>query len=378
MITTNHLNRLAAGTMLAAVGLILASCSNSDAPESPTTSNRIRFAANTDYTRAPQDFTTSNLKTFNVTAYVYDGTTPVTYMNNVTVTKQGADWTYSPVAVWPAGQAVDFYAYAPASWLDGYNPLGGVVYSNTWNDQDLIYATQMDLQGNTGQPNGQVVFNFHHALSKLTLALSCTKADLDVKVTNIVVWGLNSEGNFHFPTESTTPQGTVAPAPDVFVFDPNVKVAATDGAYWNSWTAPGMLMYHISSTLNERLTLTNVPTNLSSTGNGFKYVIPQPLVWDANGGDGDMYIAVQASVYDKETGTKLWPNGNTPADQIVEGSVFGDGIMKFPLKTSNINEFKPGMHYTYSLVLNGLDQMGSIEFGQPSVDTFLSASARFD
>lgn len=106
-------------------------------------------------------------------------------------------------------------------------------------------------------------------------------------------------------------------------------------------------------------------------------MLPQSLTWRSNGSGNDTYIAVMCSIYDTKSGTKLWPNENTPKENIVEGSTFGDGILKFPLSTSKFSEWQPGCHYIYNLVINSNEEMGVIEFGTPTVDTFIDVETNY-
>ncbi len=344
--------------------LALTACSSGDEPQPTQTENDsrpIRFAATTLSTKA--DITTNSLTSFNVYAYTGKGTSPSVFMNNVKVTKSATNlWTYSPVEYWPVGKKVDFYAFAPAEWMDGYSPLHGVPYSNFYADEDLIYAVSPDLQGNSGVPNAQVVFNFRHALSKLTLKLSSTRDDLRVAVSNVAVAGLNIAGNFHFPSTSTA------------------RSSGVDGdGYWTDQNTVAANIFHYSQAASDIIILTPTPNDLSAYEfGGSKYVIPQPLIWEGTGLGNDMYITVMGSVYDKETGAKLWPNANTPPENIVQGSTYGDGLLKFPLKTSAISEFKPGVSYTYNLVVNANSDMGAIEFGAPQVESYVEISSLYD
>ena len=77
------------------------------------------------------------------------------------------------------------------------------------------------------------------------------------------------------------------------------------------------------------------------------------------------------------SGAKLWPNANTPDENIAEGSTFGDGLLKFPLSTSRFSKWEPGCHYIYNLVINSNDEMGTIEFGTPTVDTFVDVTTTY-
>lgn len=83
------------------------------------------------------------------------------------------------------------------------------------------------------------------------------------------------------------------------------------------------------------------------------------------------------SVYDAHTGTKIWPNANTPAENVVEGSTFGDGLQKFPLSTTAFNEWQPCYRYINNIVINSNEEMGAIEFGDPSVKTYVDVDNNY-
>lgn len=346
--------------------LTLGACSNTDsAPEIFTPEdNAIRFAVNTEYVRSG-DITTNNLNTFNVYAYTGTDSVPKIFMDNVVVSKSSNNvWSYSPVQFWPAKEKVDFYAFAPAGWLNGVEPLKPIPYDAYPGTQDIIYAVAPDLNGSVGMANAQVLFNFRHALSKVTLKLSSTDTDLEVKVTNVALANIMTKGNFHFPTASTS--GTPS---------------ATSTGTWTDQNTAHAYMFHMSQDANDVITLTTTATDLSNTGMGLggpKYMLPQVLTWRSNGSGQDTYITVMCSVYDTKSGTKLWPNANTPSENVVEGSTFGDGLLKFPLSTSSFSAWEPGKHYIYNLVINSNEDMGAIEFGTPSVDTFVKVETVYN
>lgn len=350
---------------IAAMGLW--SCSANDEPASAkgSASNAIRFAANTEQNSRAGDITTNNLTSFNVYAYTGTGTSPVIFMDNVTVTKNSNNtWTYSPIKYWPAKDKVDFYAFAPSTWLGTSSPVKPIPYDAYENNEDVVYAVSPDLSGNTGSPNAQVVFNFRHALSKVTVKLSSTNTSLQVKVTNVALANIMTRGNFHFPSGSTSEA----------VSDHTVGT-------WTDQNTPIPYLYHVSQTPDDRITLTTTPTDMSTTGmemGGAKYLIPQDLVWMSEGSDKDTYIAVMCSVYDASSGEKLWPNANTPTENIVEGSTFGDGLLKFPLSTSQISAWRPGYYYIYNLIINSNDEMGAIEFANPTVDAYVDVTTNYD
>lgn len=214
-----------------------------------TNDNAIRFTASTEFTRAG-DVTTNNLTSFNVYAYTGTASAPVTFMNNVTVTKTDANtWTYSPLQYWPAKQSVDFYAFAPASWVGTAGPLEPVAYDASDGTEDIVYAVSPDQTGNAGMVNAQVVFNFRHALSKLTVKMSSTNAEMRVVVSNVAMANIKTRGNFNFPTGSTaaTPSD------------------ATVGR-WTDQNTPQTYVLHWSQSLSEQLTLTSTPTVIAASG----------------------------------------------------------------------------------------------------------------
>lgn len=355
--------RNSAYILSASAALLASACSSTDEPRamSEEQSNVIRFAASTEFSRAG-DITTSNLKTFNVYAYTGNGTSPDLFMDNVVVSKSTSNvWTYDPVKYWPSKKAVDFYAFAPASWLGTNTPLAGVPYDASEGTEDIVYAVSPDLTGGAGLSNAQVVFNFRHALSKLSVKMSSSNPELKVMVTNVALSNLNSKGNFHFPSGSTA----------------DTPSDQTVGMWTDQNTTQAYIM-HMSQVPDDRITLTSTATDMGTTTvPGSRYLIPQQLIWNNNGSGSDTYIAVMCSIYDTDSGAKLWPNANTPTENVVEGSTFGDGLLKFPLSTSAFKEWKPGCHYIYNLVINSNSDMGAIEFGSPSVESFISVETSY-
>lgn len=344
----------------------VASCSqNEDIPDVPAKEDgAIRFAASTEFSRAG-DLTTNNLTSFNV--YAYTGTTsePVTFMDNVVVSKNASNvWTYSPLQYWPAKQPVDFYAFAPASWVGAAGPLSPVPYDAQSGTEDIIYAVSPDMMGNSSTANAQVVFNFRHALSKITVKMSSANPALKVVVTNVAMANIMTKGNFSFPSGSTS----AAPS------------AETVGK-WTDQNTPHAYILHWSQSLGEQLTLTSTPTVIAAAGlgrGGEMYVLPQNLTYRSQGSGNDTYITVQCSIYDASSGNRLWPNENTPEENLINGSSTGDGLLKFPLSTTRYSAWDPGVHYIYNLVINSNEEMGTIEFGTPTVDTYIDVEQTYE
>lgn len=351
---------ISSGILAMAAGL--AACSNYDSPD-PTdrsASNAIQFAARTEYSRAG-DITTNSLTQFNVWAFTGSATSPVTFMQNVVVTKSGTNtWTYSPVQYWPANQSLDFYAFAPADWVGTLSPLSPIPYDAYGKSDDLIYATSENLKGSNGAPNAQVILNFRHALSKVSVRMSSTNTNLVVKVSNVALVNIMTKGNFHFPGESTvsTPSSTTM-------------------CHWNGQNTPENYLLYSSTSANDVLQLTSTPIDIGDTGTGnggARYMIPQSLAFHNSGSGSDNYLTVECSVYDAKSGTKLWPNDNTPKEDIVDN----DGLLKFALNTSAFSEWDPGCHYTYNVVINSNEDMGTIDFGNPTVDTYIQVNTAYE
>lgn len=364
---TSKTFKLMAAASLSVVSLLAVSCSDtdSDTPDNPAVDDgAIRFAAAAELSRAG-DITTNNLTSFNVYAYTGTKSAPVTFMDNVVVTKTASNnWTYSPLQYWPANQSVDFYAFAPSTWVGSDGPLTPVSYDAIGGTEDIVYAVSPDLSGNSGMANAQVVFNFRHALSKLTVKMSSTNPELKVVVTNVAMSNIMTRGNFSFPAGSTAD----AASPETV-------------GKWTDQNTPTAYVLQWSQSLSDQLTLTSTPTVIAASGlgrGGEMYVLPQQLTYRSQGSGNDTYIGVQCSIYDARSGERLWPNENTPEEDLVPGSSSGDGMLKFPLSTSRYSEWQPGVHYIYSLVINSNEEMGAIEFGTPTVDTFIDVEQTYE
>lgn len=359
-------NTSAWGLLAAALAAGLSGCADNQDVQIPQESeaNAIRFAATADYTRSG-DITTNNLTSFNVYAYIGTGTSPVLFMDNVTVSKTGTNkWEYSPVEYWPANDDVNFYAFAPASWVGKESPLKAISYDAYPGTEDIVYAVCPNMKGQANLPNAQVLLNFRHALSKVTVKMSSTNTALQVKVSNVALANIKTKGNFRFPSGNTaSPQ------------------SATTVGTWSDQNTPHTYMYLMAQSPSDVVILTTTPTDMSDIGmalGGAKYMLPQELPYLNNGSGTDAYLTVMCSIYDAESGTKLWPNDKTPEENLVPDHSLGDGLLKFPLSNSQVSEWKQGHHYIYNLVINSNDEMGVIEFGNPTVDTYVDIETTYE
>lgn len=340
---------------------ILSACSSSepDGNNLPVaTDNAIRFSASTEKTRA--DATTDNLKSFTVYSYL-TGKPNKPYMERITVNKEGNAWVYSPVQYWPA-TPLDFYAYSPASFVStASTPLGSIEYHNGSGTEDLIYAVSLNQSQPSLSGQAQVLLNFRHALSKVDINLSSASDDLIVKVSQVYIIGVNMNGDFHFPKADTTGQA-----------DEN------NTGYWDNLSYQYAYPILMAQDQSEVLQLTTTPVNANQSGYFAQYMIPQSLTWKNNGDLADDYIMLSLSIYDADTGAKVWPNKNTPDDQLTDGSTNNDGKIKFPLSGNGFTAWTPGYHYVYNIKVNGHPDLEPIEFGTPTVDGFVDVTTNYE
>lgn len=378
--------------LAASAAALLASCSDhQDAPSAPSANDgQIRFSASTQTpTRAYQygtDVTTNNLDEFNVFAYLTAPSSTavnVPYMNNVKVTK-GTDnvWTYSPVQYWPSSP-LNFYALAP---MDGWNPsgaelnvLGPLHYSNATGGYDLVYATAMNrTQPTTPAADAQVRFNFRHALSKIQVNMKATPSSMSVLVGLVTVNNICSEGDFQMPTVTTTAN----------------PGAATSSGSWSNLEDPVAYPVNFPQMQSERVLLTTDYTQLNpplAEYGGMQmlgaYMLPQSVAWNKEAPLTGPCLRIHLSIYDNATHTIVWPNANTPGEMLEDPDHplnNQDGIVTFPLSTTaqnngdvEVRSWQGGDLYIYNITIDPSQLLGQIEFGQPTVDGFVTVESAY-
>lgn len=335
--------------LMAGALLAVASACSEDVSNSPVQydkGNAIRFAAQSPaLSRAVT--TTSNLDQFSVYAY----TLGKPFMENVTVTKSPSNvWTYSPTQYWPAS-AVNFYAFAPASWSSTgtpADPTAPVDYYSEYGNTDLVYSVLMN-QTQSGSP---VIFNFRHALAQVNVALRTDSASkLDIRVSNVVLHGVDTKGSFTFPSESTL-AGT--------------QVKGT----WSNVSNPGTYILYMASTPESRLQLTSTAQIMNEVSQGL--VLPQTLTNLEDGPDNVQgeYIQLDLVIYDKATGNQLWPNTQTPPSMNITNGYEKTGRLYFPVITQNVPAWESGTRYVYTITINEPAGLNEIQFGAPTVDVY--------
>lgn len=348
--------------LIASIGLVsgLTACSSEeDDPVVAGADNVIRFtaASRLPQSRATSEITTDNLKQFFV--YGYLASDQSLYMNNVEVNKTGTNvWEYSPVKYWPSGDALNFYAYAPSGMLpSGTTPLDVVHFTNG-GMSDFIYAVAPNMSQPAPGSDAQVKFNFRHALAKVTVMMSSEDEDMEVRVNNVTIAGVNQNGDFKFPTTSTA--------------NDSESVGT-----WSNLSSKGFSVLHMAQRQNEVITLTPTPVDADIEGDAAKFFIPQELPF-AQGGDyvNEVYLVITCAMYDKATGVKVWPNVNTPKPNLPNGGLAGEGYIYLSLQGPGFNAWQGGYNYLYNVVINGHPDMSQIEFGNPTVDKYVTVTTQ--
>lgn len=215
--------------ILAAALAVCYSCSNDETVE-VNQGNAISFRPFIDRaTRASaaSDVATTNITSFEVTAFNHGGTTNP-YINAVTFNGSGSPkvFTSTNKYYWPTNN-LDFYAWTVNSSESG---ITGQVSKSAYNSfvftpataanstyADLVFATLQDI-GKTGTYNNGaasygangVPLNFRHTASKIAVKVKNTSETLKFSVDGWKVGYLARTGTFTLSETSTAGTGTLA------------------------------------------------------------------------------------------------------------------------------------------------------------------------
>ena len=348
---------LAKGMAYSMFAIMLSSCSsNEESSQDPVDPSVIRFNAIATRSSRAAVTTTANIKEFAVTAYT-DGKM---LMDNVLVTRNGSEWTYSPTAYWP-DTPVNFYAISPdmsnSADIEGASTGTASIssYKNPGN-VDLLYAVNMgEIQ--RGAP---VNINFRHALSKVNVTLSSSNSTITVKINKVMIGNVYTKGSFFYPRATTLPGGDAA-------------------GYWHNQSELDNIQLFAATGTSGNLALTPEATDLGelNPGGNPDFFIPQELgrlAYDAgNKAFSGSYIAVDCEIFDKATGGKLFPGSRTPSYLLV--GTTGCGRIMYPVTGGSVTEWKPGCSYIYNITIDNPSVLfDGIEFGV-TVDEFVDGIA---
>ncbi|WP_295729805.1 fimbrillin family protein [uncultured Muribaculum sp.] len=320
---------------------IMASCSSGDETDIPMVDkadNAIAFNAMVPKAPRAASTTTATIKEF----YVYAFTAGKPYMERVAVRRNGSSWTYTPVMYWP-DTPVNFYAYSPNisnSPVIGDDAIGDIPAYTCDGQTDLLYAVNI---GETAQAS-PVNMNFRHALSRVSVMLSSSNANIRVHVRYVVLHDLYHTATFYFPdaTTSASSPGIIGNWQD---FSLNADVA---------------LFYAMGD--EDNIDLTTTPVDITENNLNVSFFIPQKLNKMSLEGSNytGNYIEVDCEIFDSTSGVKIWPTSSTPPSQLVPETPAGRLV--FPLTTSTIDQWKIGHAYIYNIKIDNPTVLQPIDF----------------
>ena len=124
-------------------------------------------------------------------------------MDTEHVTWRGDHWGYDHIRFWPSSGKVDFYAFAryvPVVTMDSLpsgltqkddiSPYTYIQFPSNKNPIDLIWAKKTGQQAPTS-PGSKVIFQFHHALARLSFDITAPKLENGtvIKVQRVRLYG---------------------------------------------------------------------------------------------------------------------------------------------------------------------------------------------
>lgn len=237
---------------LAGVAAILSSCTKTETVEIPD-SRAINFSGayigNAVETRKqpnPENITDASITEFIVYGG-YNGTmTDVFNAESVTGTSGGA-WTYTNTQYWVENETYDFAAYAPAAVADVATVAADAANkalsftdftSDAFNQNDLLYAYKNVPTVVDPAAQGEVTFEFQHALSKVRFTFT-NSIDGSLLIEDFKFYGMNSQGNYTYQTGSNdmgwsnvdTPVESTAPFTSTIAEMAAVSTSSSSGDY---------------------------------------------------------------------------------------------------------------------------------------------------
>lgn len=326
--------------LLSAAGIAFTACSDNDDKTGGGDASTVSFSASAPLASRSAT-TTATLKGFNVWAY----TAGKPYMNDVSVTRMGDTWAYHPVMFWPAdNQPVDFYAITPRIGTEYNDRTGGFdipKFVNKDGATDLLYSV---ATGATAGVSGRVHLNFRHALAQVAFNFKRREATsqqnaLRVEVTGVELTDISSEGSFNFPRVTTA------------------QNSDSKGEWSNVGVPVNPVIYAGNTTV-----LTDKYTNLNSTG--YAFAVPQDLAESRNTGNvyTGAYLRVMCSVYDEESGVKLWPSTTTPGYDAATGNAYIYFPLNDPAHDTDVDDWEAGRYYVYNITIGVPRGTGVIDF----------------
>ena len=209
-----------------AVGMLTA-CSQDETVEMQTP-NAIAFAGAfvENVTRAAADpsITTASIENFSVWGYVENANGTGQLFDDVTVTKAGDAWTYSPLQYWTPSNKYHFFALTTNTDKDykgqvkdqdlAQSGIGEILFTITDGNEDLLYATATaETAPSITTAPAPVKFVFDHLLSKVKFTFkngfatgysTIKVTDIKMTVPAVGTIALNEQGTYEWDTAGET------------------------------------------------------------------------------------------------------------------------------------------------------------------------------
>lgn len=334
-----HLKNTILGTGLFALAVLPVACSSDSEDNEPTPAKgAIAFTGIVPGATKGAPTTTASIENF----IVYAFTAGKPYMENVRVSRNGGQWTYSPLAYWPS-TPVNFFAFSPdISNTPGITTsgLGEIANYTNHGTTDLLYAVNM---GETAR-EAPVQMNFRHAMANIKVLISSGNPSIVVKVANISLTNVALRGSFKFPqaTTSATLPGNIGS--------------------WSNLSLVGPILTYYSFAESDFKTLTETPTDLTLGNLEVSFMIPQDLAqleYDGTAYTGNA-IQVDCEIYDAASGARIWPTGATPSSQLVAET--NCGRLMYPVTAENVKSWEAGHSYIYNIIIDNPSVLHPINF----------------
>ena len=192
----------------------------------------------------------------------------------VTCSKDGTDWTYTPLKYWPAQGHVDFLAYAP--YVDGKtlkensSSIDFAVSETIANQTDLLWANAENKTKDnlSSEEKNKVKFQFGHALSRLGYSVKLKDASYE-SVATITLNKITLAGSKDQKQNAFYKEGTIDLATGNWSTSsstaPNYNDTKRNFGWFNNETSGEKLSYNKAFENSDNEYLFVIPQDFSKT-----------------------------------------------------------------------------------------------------------------